>query len=115
MVALGQMNTVVKFEKNTPQSIAGGPGKIDSFAELLTTRGKLVKNSGSRFLDAGEITESNSYSLWVWYQLALYNEISLGAKMLRIVLTDGRKFTIATWEKVDEVNMWIKMTLNEKR
>jgi SPP1 family predicted phage head-tail adaptor len=114
-VAIGELDVKVRFEKNTRQQVAGGPGMVDNWDGFLTCKARLRKNSGSRFLDAGEITESNSYTLFIRFQQGLYNEIVAGINLFRVVLDDGRKFTISTWEKEDEQRKWIRMTLNEKR
>ena len=115
MVAVGAMNQLVKFEKNTPINVPGGPGKIDSFEEFLTCFGYLRKNSGVRLLSAGEIAEDNRYTLEVWYQDALYNELyNSSVKSLKIII-DNRKFTISSWEKLKMQPMKIQFTLNEQR
>jgi hypothetical protein len=41
MAVLGQMDKLLRFELNTPTTIAGGAGKLDSFDTLTTVWGTL--------------------------------------------------------------------------
>lgn len=116
MVSIGEMRSVIKFEKNQPVNTPGGPGFTDSFTEFLTARGCLKKNNGNRVLSTGEIVEDNRFTLTVWFQAALFNELfSASVKSLKVIVSN-RKFTIASWTELIEDNQrQIEFKLNEQR
>lgn len=105
----GQLNKVVVFKANTPTD--KGAGGKDSYATVVTTRGNLKKNSGSRGFAFGDLTENNSYTLTVRFETSLESALRMDMK----VEIESRTFTIASWEKVGEKRFYYKIQLNEKR
>jgi hypothetical protein len=115
-VKVSDLKHRVRFELNLPVNVVGGPGHLDDFDEDITTWGSLKKYSGSRGLEYGEIVEDNRYEMVVRYRTALFNVLhNEQVKKIRIFIEDNRKFAIATWEKLEEEQVWIKFILNETR
>lgn len=117
-VTIGKLDKRVKFETCDLVNLnpVTGGGNVEVWGDLLTTWGSLKKSNGNRALDYGEIVENNTYTLYTYYQTALFNALHNDAvAKVRIIIDDSRKFTIVTWEKVGEKTMFLKFTLNEQR
>lgn len=108
-MGVGNLHKVVLFRKNTPSAL--GAGSVDSYSDLLTTRGSLKKLNGSRGLSFGEVFESNSYELIVRVQTLLEQNLRMDMK----VVIDGRTFTLSSYDMMDEKRFYYKMILNEQR
>ena len=108
-MGIGFLNKVVVFKKNTPTTL--GAGSKDAYTTLLTTRGTIRKQNGSRGISFGEILESSSYELIVRVQILLESNLSTSIK----VEMDGRLFTVSSWEKIEEKRFYYKIQLNEQR
>jgi head-tail adaptor len=98
-----RLNKVVVFKQNTPTSSTTG-GKIDAYATLVTTKGKLSKRSTSKGFSAGEHGFDNSSELRVRFQDAIFNAIRTDLK----ILIDSVTYTIHSWEKMDEKRFYLK-------
>lgn len=106
-IVFNKKGTVV-FKQNTPAQ--SGAGKSDSYATLVTTDGRLRKNTSNRGLQAGEMGFDNSYSLIVRYQDAIFNAIRSDLK----VDIDSVRYTIAGWELQNEKRFYIEFSLNRQ-
>lgn len=106
---VGELNKILVFKTNTPT--ATGAGLTNSYTTLLTTRGSLKKNNGSRGLSFSELTETNNYTIVTRYQQALHNAMRLDMK----IEADGRLFTPTTWEKIGEKRFYLRINVNEQR
>ena len=112
--SIGQMRSTAYFMFNTPGTNSTGDraavvtGGNDSYSLMLVTRCRLRKRSGSRFLDLGEITNQQSYEMYCRFQTALEGNLRNDVK----IIIDLSRYTIGTWEKVDEKKSWYKFTLN---
>lgn len=105
---IGEMRSIVRFEVNN--STALGAGRKDDYEELLTTRGKLRKITGSRGLALGEALLESQWELECRFQIDLENNVR---KNSRLVI-DNRFFTIAKMEVIDQKRRMYKFTLNER-
>lgn len=79
-MVIGKMRESVTFRVNTPTAL--GAGFTDQYADLLTTRGQLVRNSSNRFLSFGEGVDSNSYTLFVRFQTTLDSNLRSDTKIV---------------------------------
>lgn len=101
LVRIGKLRSVIKIEQNVP--VAMGAGFIDSYTELLTTRGLLVKQTGNRGLDNSAVSQDSRFELFVRFQVALSNALNNDSiKALRFIHNDGRVFTLVSTEYVSE-------------
>lgn len=108
---IGQLRSVVTFEKNTPG--VKGAGFSDDYTELLNTRGRLRKRSGNRGLSFGQIMLDSGFELIVRAEDALNTALSVNpAATLRIVV-DGKIYTITSYEKVEQKGFFYIFLLNE--
>lgn len=95
------MRSVIRVEQNTPTPM--GAGFIDSYTELLTTRGLLVKQTGNRGLDNSAVSQDSRFELFIRFQQALENALNNDAvKSTRFIHSDGRAFTLVSTEYVSE-------------
>lgn len=101
------MRSTVVFKSNTPTVTPTRGGK-DAYSTLLTTRGRLRKESGDRALSFAMISGQDSYILTCRFQSALESGLKVNGK----VTVDGQEFTIASWKKIDQVNHWYEFRLN---
>lgn len=106
---VGGLNKVVVFRQNTPSQ--QGAGYVDSYSDLLTTRGALRSLSSSRGFSFGEVLQTNTHELIVRYQTALASGLRGDMK----VVIDGRTFTVSTWEKIGEKKFYYKLIINEQK
>lgn len=104
-MVVGELNRVVVFKKNTP--VAQGAGNADSYATLLTTRGRLRKQSGSRSFGFGELAYDNSFELIVRYDSTLAANLSVSLK----VEIDSKTYTITSHDLIDDRQQYYKMNL----
>lgn len=84
-MVVGKMRESVVFLQNTP--VAKGAGYIDSYTNLLTTRGQLIDNSGSRSLSFGAVADSGSWRLICRFQTALANSLRSDTKVVINTIT----------------------------
>jgi len=103
---IGKLNKKVLFRFNIPE--AKGAGFSDTYFDLLTTKGYLKRNHGSRGLALGEVDVKSNYTLWVRYQSYLESHLR---NDLHVVI-DGKTYTVGDWELVDEKNFYYKIILN---
>lgn len=112
---IGQMRSHVVFKLNTPTTAATSNreaittgGQNDVYATLLTTRGRLRKNSGNRGLDFGLIASEDSYELICRFQSGIAAELRVNQK----VMVDKDTYTIQSWEVLDQISHWYRFKLN---
>jgi hypothetical protein len=120
---IGNMDKIVTIYTNTGMD-AGAGGK-DNYVLLLETRGYLKKLSGNRTGAFGEILGDNSYHLIVRREATLtdkLNDPSFNNMALKIeiaeTITNGtvqRRFTVQTWENLNEDYFYYKFSLTEQR
>ena len=108
-MALGQFDKVVIFKTNTPST--SGAGYSDSYATLLTTRGRMRRLSGSRSFSFGDIQETNTWELTTRYQSSLASNLSTSLK----AEIDSVTYTVTAWENIDEKKQYFRITLSEQR
>lgn len=114
-ISIGQMRSVVVFRSNTPtvnatasrDAVTTG-GQNDVYADFLTTRGRLRKDSGNRHLEQGMIDSEDHYNLICRFQPGLEMFLKVNGK----VVVDGRNYTIDNWERVDQISHIYKFKLN---
>lgn len=87
-MGVGLMRETVVFLQNTPTQ--KGAGSVDNYTTLLTTRGELKDNGGSRVLSFGDILDSAGMILTVRYQAAL----AAGLRSDTKVVIQGATYTI---------------------
>lgn len=100
------MRSIVVFLANTPTT--QGAGQVDGYSTLLTTRGRLRKQQGGRSLSFGLIEGDDRYEMICRFQSALESQLKINGKLT----VDSVNYTIASWEKVDQVNHLYKFVLN---
>lgn len=112
------MREVIVFKVNAPTISASGGrqavttgGLNDSYSTLITTRGRLRKKSGGRGLNLGIISDSQGYELICRFQSTLENSLRIDTK---VDIANGR-YTIDTWEKIDNRDHIYKFSLNFER
>lgn len=106
-ISVGQMRSVVLFRQNTPVDNTSG-GQDDSYADLLTTRGRLRKNRGSKNLEHGDIGFDKSY------ELICRAENALIINSDTICVINSEEYKINDWEIVDEIKHWIKFSISKR-
>lgn len=107
-MGIGEFTKTVVFKQNTPTTL--GAGKKDAYTTLLTTKGRLKKQSGSRSLGFGDIQITNSYELLVRYQSSLATNLRADVK----IEIDSKTFTIQTFEKIGEKNFYYRFIIVEQ-
>ena len=107
-MGIGEFNKTVVFKQNTPSTL--GAGKKDSYTTLLTTKGRLKKQSGSRSLGFGDIQITNSYELLVRYQTSLATNLRADVK----IEIENKTYTIQTFEKVGEKDFYYRFIIVEQ-
>lgn len=112
---IAQMRSTVTFKVNAPTTAATGDrlaiavaGLNDSYSTLLVTRGRLRKRNGQRNLLTGIIEDKEQYELICRFQSGVENNLRVDTK----VDIKNFRYTIDTWEKVDEIGHWYKFILN---
>lgn len=112
---IGQMRSSVEFFVNaatvnatTEREAVTTGGRNDSYVSLLTTRGRLRKKNGNRGLDLGLIESKETYELICRFQSTLESSLATDVKLV----IDSKVFTIASWEKIDEIKHFYKFELN---
>jgi hypothetical protein len=109
VLRIGQMRSVVRFLTNNPVPL--GQGRTDKYGILINTRGRLRIDSGNRSLSFGMIVGEDSYTLTCRFQENLESLIKVNGK----VMIDEKFYTIASWEKVDQINHIYIFKLNETK
>lgn len=105
---IGDLRQVVKLERNEP--VRQGAGMKDNYVEWVTTRGKLVKYTGSRLLQQGEGVIVNRWDLWIRFQSAVENYIGKSDKLI----INNMFFTVVTYELVGERKRMYHFVLSQK-
>lgn len=115
---IGQMRSTAIFKINTPTTNATAEreaievkGLNDSYSTLLITRCRLRKQRGQRNLVTGEITNSQSFEMICRVQSGIDNNLRTDTK----IDIGNFRYTIDTWEKVDEIDHWYKFILNVEK
>jgi hypothetical protein len=111
---IGQMRSTATFLANTPTTSATSEreavttgGRNDVLSTLLTTRCRLRPRSGNRGLDLGLLNGTSSFEMICRFGATL----NLGIKVNGKVDVDGTRYTIQTWDIVDNINHWYKFDL----
>lgn len=118
------MDKIVKFYRNVGATAAGG-GTTDNYTLLVTTRGELKTNSGSRSGGFNEIGGTTSHTLMVRKQNTLFEELHTPqvreAMSLKVTVNEKvgletieRRFTIHSWHNVQEDYTYLKFDLTEQ-
>lgn len=102
---IGDMRSIVKVMQNQPIDNVSG-GQDDNFVVVLTTRGKLARNSGRKGIEAGNLQFDKSFKLETRFQTALTIN-----KDLRMNI-DGKDYLIVDWYLGDEIKHWYYFILN---
>lgn len=102
-----KLNTPTTAATSNREAITTG-GQNDVYATLLTTRGRLRKNSGNRGLDFGLIASEDSYELICRFQSGIAAELRVNQK----VMVDKDTYTIQSWEVLDQISHWYRFKLN---
>lgn len=103
--SIGEMRSVVKVMQNQPTENASG-GTDDNFIVMLTTRGKLTRNSGRKDIEAGNVQFDKSFKLQIRFQIGLVIN-----KDLRMNI-DGTDYMIVDWYLDEEIKHWYNFILN---
>lgn len=103
--SIGEMRSVVKVMQNQPIDNTSG-GQDDNFIVLLTTRGKLTRNSGRKGIEAGNLQFDKSFKLETRFQVAFAIN-----KDLRISV-DDTDYMIVDWYLDNEIKHWYNFILN---
>lgn len=106
---IGDFRDSVGFNNNNP--IPKGAGQQDVYSTFYTCRGKLTKDSGNRGIQFGEISGADTYTLIIRFRQTLFEVLKVNMK----VTINEEFFTIASFEKVDNLNHLIKFKLNKKQ
>ena len=93
---IGQMRSKVVFYSNNPVKNDTG-GLSDNWSILLTTRGRLRRDSGRKINEQGEIIFSKDYELICRYQ----NALTIDPKGK--ILIDGAGYRIKDFRLMDEI------------
>lgn len=109
-IAIGELKSVVKFEKNEPTLNDTGR-KVDNYVEFLTTRGRLRNINGYRQLEGYQADLVGKWELVTRHQPALENNVW---KSMRVVVDGNRFFSLESIEVIKEVQKtYYKFILNE--
>lgn len=115
---IAQMRKTAIFKVNTPTTNATTDlnavqtgGLNDSYSTLLTTRCRLRKLSGGRGLLEGLISDKQQYEMICRFQSGIDNNLRVDTK----IDIDNFRYTIDTWEKIDEINHLYKFRLNVEK
>lgn len=105
---IGELRDSGQLQINTP--VAQGAGFKDSFATLLTCRGRLTKYKGDRSLNSSEVNINASWE-WVCRFQAAIDEVT-NKKSIRWII-DGRKFSVNNYELIDQKKRYYRFILLE--
>lgn len=105
---LGDFRDSVQFAGNFP--IPKGAGQEDAYTTFFTCRGKLMNTSGRRGLQFSEIAGIDSYELYVRYTTDLWPALKNNGK----VSINNVRYTIESFEKVDNLDHFIKFKLSKE-
>lgn len=113
-VDIGEMREVVVFKTNTPTNTdSGGQEEQAVWTTLLTTRGRLRRQSGARRYDGGIVAQESGFELVTRYQAAI--QTALDAGMTSVEITNGgRTFIIDSVEVINQRFAYYVFKLNEK-
>ena len=107
-IVFNKKGTVV-FKSNTRSATATGGG-IDSYSTLVTTDGRLTQLRKDRGMGFSEVSFSGAYELIVRYQDTIFNAIRTDLK----IEVDSVRYTIQSWEKMDEKRFYLKFIINRQ-
>jgi hypothetical protein len=103
---IGEFRQTATFKINHPSAL--GSGQVDGYVTLLQTRCRLRKMSGSRGLGFGLIASNDSYEMIVRYQGNIEGSLRMDVK----IDIDSKRYTINSWEKIDQIAHLYKFSLN---
>lgn len=103
---IGLMKEKVVFQVNSAMPDGRG-GFKNGYANLLTTRGQMRNNSGSRMNEAGQIFWQEEWILETRYQLALENNVVNDTR----VICNNQSFSILGKQLVDNKKFRYRFTL----
>lgn len=107
-VPIGDLRLVGHFENNNYKRPYTA-GYVDGYSNVVTSvRCKIVKLSGSRKNEFGQVEFSSSWGMWCRFQSLIENNLLTGTKFVQ----NGRRFTIDSYEVVDSKNFQYYFTLN---
>src|SRR4029078_8106665 len=106
VIERGLMTKICEFKTNSrPQK---GAGTGNSYSTLLSCRGYLKQQSGTRTLNNGDVEFDTSFTLITDFIQSLFNSIEADLK----VLIDGITYTVDAWEKIDQKRFYLKFNLS---
>lgn len=109
-VTIGELKSVVKFERNEPTVNSTGR-RVDNYVEFLTTRGRLKKLNGIRILEGLQADLVGKWELVTRHQPALENNVW---KSMRVVVNSNRFFSLESMTLEEEVQKrFYRFILNE--
>lgn len=107
MVSIGDMNQVGLMQTNDPETTETG-GKIDSFADTLTTRGRFRRLKGgtgsNRRKSDGRIEHQTEWEFITWYQSGMDNFRTRW-------IIDNKTYTVVDFEVIEYKPQQIKIIL----
>lgn len=107
-MGVGEFTKVVTFKVNSPTT--QGAGKKDAYTTLLTTRGRLRKQNGSRSLSYGDIVLTDNYELLVRYETTIASNIRPDLK----IEIDSVTYTIQSVEKIGDKIFYYRFIISGK-
>lgn len=102
--AIGQMRSSVAFYSNSPAANDSG-GHTDNWVLMVTTRGRLRNNSGSKMNEQGQVVFDDSYELICRYEADLV--IDPKAK----IIIDSNSYRIKYFKLIDEIKHLYQLIL----
>lgn len=106
---IGRLRDVVLFRVNL--GATAGAGGQDNYTDLLTTRGRLTRSSGSRSAQFGDIEIGESWTLVVRKQAKLTANLSTSLK----VVVEGQTYTMQGWEETGNRPYYYRIILSTER
>jgi len=104
-ISIGQMRQTGTLRNNSPIPNNSG-GYDDSYTDVVTCRGRLRQQSGSKRLENGEIVQNKG---WEWI-CRFQSGIALDVDSIWVI--GGQIYRITNWEKVDQQPHWYKFVLS---
>lgn len=104
-IAIGDMRQTGTFKKNTPVPNDTG-GFVDSFSDLVTCRGRLRKQKGSKALEDGDTVFNKNYEWICRVQNAIVIDTDTALEI------SGQLYRILDFEKIDEIRHWYRFVIS---
>lgn len=104
-IGIGEMRQKGTLKQNSPVANDSG-GQDDNYTGILTCRGRLRQNSGSKRLENGEIVQNKGWQWICRFQQAITIDADTAWEI------DGKFYRITNWEKIDQLNHWYEFTLS---